>query len=180
MKQIITGIFILVAGLAVQAQNRPEPILDCWDQSFAYNTVVIKPNIGNPDTLMEVEISSEDQARFSGVLPDPHQGWGQMKIDFVLAKSECKIDSARPDLMDCVSHRGLIYIAFDESFEVRKILRQEIGELKFKTSLGQLSGPNGNPIGDFVTALSFVKKGTTDVKSARLDFMTGQDNICRR
>ena len=158
-------------GMAEELEQQ-KSVLSCWDHTFAYTRATITPNVGNPDTIMNVDLRSEAQDKFEKLLPIPHLAWGNVQVNFSLRKSECQFQNGRADLMSCESHIGSIYISYDESSEVQKTLRLRVGTLKFSTLIDSTA-----PRSPLKVQLSFQKFGESNVGSVELVFPTS-NNTC--
>ncbi|MCA8909622.1 MAG: hypothetical protein KDA49_11780 [Rhodospirillaceae bacterium] len=72
------------AGMAAAA----EPLIDCWDASFAYTMVGVRPAGGG----YELRLSSQDPSVFAPLFPDTELDWGVANLDLVLAEEACTVD----------------------------------------------------------------------------------------
>ena len=73
------------------AADAKAPLIDCWDATFAYTMIGLRPAADG----YEVRLTTQDPSVFVPLFPGLSLDWGQTDLDLGLAEDACVVDPER-------------------------------------------------------------------------------------
>jgi hypothetical protein len=133
---------IMLTSISAEA-NEAAPktesaIVNCWDGTFAYTQFSAKQNEVSPH-LINVQLSSQDQELLKALIEldgsETLLGWGDVETSIVIPAESCSLPAHPSQEISCTVNSGIFKVAYDESWDVRRIVKHQVRDIEIKTSI---------------------------------------------